>query len=296
MAASAAIIVAVCIVFTRESVTDWRTISIVRWRGLCFYSFKTGLLIAAAGSAAEGLSGFFGIHGDAEDARAKPSEFGDLAGAEILSQYVIGDRDGLFLLKGNGLETCGLDKAKIFVFLDGAGDATGIHFSGFLDLGGQGAFEDDVGNAEMASGFKDAVDFPEDAVFIGDEVEDAVGYDYVGDIRGNGHFFYVALTEFDVVVTELVSIGAGLIEHGGREVDTDDLTPFPGFGAGNKTIITGSGSQVDHYVAFFDLGELSGKATAQAQVSIGIITAQGTVIVCHNSMDLGGAASGTATR
>jgi hypothetical protein len=96
-------------------------------------------------------------------------------------------------------EAGGFDQVQVFLFLDGAGDAAGIHFGGLLDLFGQLADQDNIGNTEMTAGFEDAVYFLEDAVFVGDEVQHAIGDDDVGDVRGDGHFFDIALAEFDVV-------------------------------------------------------------------------------------------------
>src|ERR1700722_7824802 len=137
-------------------------------------------LLAALGSAT-GLCffGFLGVNGDAVDPRAGGFEGGDLASAKILAEYVVGNSDGFFLLKGDGLKSGVFDQVQVLVFLNGTGDATGVHFSGFADFRGQFADQDYIGNAEVAAGLQDAVYLLKDAVFVGDEVQDAVGDDDV---------------------------------------------------------------------------------------------------------------------
>jgi len=61
------------------------------------------------------------------------------------------------------------------------------------------ANQDNVGDAEVTAGFEDAVCLLEDAVFVGHQVQDAVGDDDISYVSRDGHFFYVALAKFDVV-------------------------------------------------------------------------------------------------
>jgi hypothetical protein len=146
----------------------------------------------------------------------------------------------------------------------------------------------------MTAGFEDAVHILEDAVFVGHKIEYAVGDDDVGDVSGDGHLLDVALPEFDVMIADFFSIGAGLIDHGGGEVDADDLAGLPDFGTGDKAIVPGAGSQVDDDVAFLDPGELCGQSATEPQVGVGVITFEGAVVVAHDVINVRGAASGAA--
>src|SRR5258708_4309230 len=207
---------------------------------------------------------------------------------------MVGNDDGLFFLKGDIFKAVDIDEFEVGFFPDGAGYATGIHFGGFLDLLGKSADQDDIGDAEMSSGFEDAEHFLDDAVFVGDEVEDAIADDDVGDVGGDGHFFDVALPEFYVVVAELFGVGAGFVDHGGGEVDADDFAGVSGFGPGDEAVVAGAGAQVDDDVAFFDFGELGGEAAAEAQVGVGVVAFEVAVVVGHDVVYFGGAAAGTA--
>ena len=53
----------------------------------------------------------------------------------------------------------------------------------------------------MTAGFEDTEDFLEDTKLVGNEVEDAIANDDIGGIRGDGHFFDIALAEFYVAET-----------------------------------------------------------------------------------------------
>jgi hypothetical protein len=254
------------------------------------------MLRATARGAAGGIIGFFTINGDAKDAGAGGAEGRNLFRAEVLGQNVVGDVDRFLFLQNDIFKAVDVEQLQVGLFLNGAGDTAGIHFGSLLDLRGQGTVENDVGYTEMASRFEDAVYFLDDAMFVGYEIEDTVGDDYVGDVACYGHFFNITLTEFDVVKAELISVLASLVDHGGSEINTDDLARFAGFGASDEGVVAGSGPQVDDDVAFLDASKLGRKAAAQAQVGVRIVAFEGAVIVGHNIGGFDGAAPGAAAR
>ena len=137
---------------------------------------KVVYLLATIRAAAGFLGdGFLGKDGNADDARSGGFKSGDPVGGEVLGQDIIWNGDDLFFLERDLSESCCFNEGQVVFRLDGPGDAAGIHFGGLLDLRGQIADQDNVGYAEMAAGFEDAMDFLEDAVFVWDEVQDSPG-------------------------------------------------------------------------------------------------------------------------
>src|SRR5579863_1220006 len=90
--------------------------------------------LATTRSTAGGVFGFFSVNRDTDDAVSGPPEIVDLFGAEIGTEYVVGNVDRLFLLHGNILKAGDIDQLEIGFFLDGTGDTARVHFGGFADL------------------------------------------------------------------------------------------------------------------------------------------------------------------
>ncbi len=90
------------------------------------------------------------------------------------------------------------------------------------------------------------MNFLEDSVFIGNQVEDTIGYDDIGGVCGDGYLFYIALTKFNVVEIEFFCVGPRLVDHGGGKVNADDLAGLAGLVASDEGVIAGAGTEVDH--------------------------------------------------
>src|ERR1700753_1355249 len=90
-----------------------------------------------------------GKDGDTVDAGAGLLKVPDLLRSKVLGQDVVGDGDGLFLLKGDTGKAGSLDQVQVFALLNSSGDTTGIHFGGLPDLKRKGTHQDNVGDAEV---------------------------------------------------------------------------------------------------------------------------------------------------
>ena len=99
--------------------------------------------------------------------------------------------------------------------------------------------------------------------FVGYEVHYAVTHHHVGEGVGQGHLLDVAMNEFDVGVAEGFGVFAGAVDHGGRHVEADDAARSARFGAGHKAVVSRPRTEIDHYVAGFDLGKLRRQAASQ---------------------------------
>src|SRR6185437_2640596 len=122
---------------------------------------------------------------------------------------VVGSRD----FERDVCEPCGFELVLIVRSLKGAGDATDPEEHavayGVRDV----TEEDHVGDGEAAAGAEDTKCFREDAVFIGGEIDNAVGDDDVDGTAGKGYGFDLAFEEFDVGDACLTLVFAREVQH-----------------------------------------------------------------------------------
>ncbi len=66
------------------------------------------------------------------------------------------------------------DRPEIILFHHGAGNAADIGLNGFFQRSGQPVQQDDVGDHQPAAWFENPEGLPEDPLFVGGEVDDAI--------------------------------------------------------------------------------------------------------------------------
>ena len=160
-------------------------------------------------------------------------------------------------------ESGGGEFGFIVRFFEGAGDAADPEFDVAFEFGGDFAADDDIADGEAAAGFEDAEGFAEDAVFVGGEVDDAVGNDDVDGVIGEGDVFDFALEEFDVLDAGFLLIVAGEGEHVVGHVETVGLAGGADAAGGEKDVDTAAGAEIENGFAGLELGEGGGVATAE---------------------------------
>ena len=83
-------------------------------------------------------------------------------------------------------EACGGEFGGVVGLFEGSSDAADPEEHGLADAIVEVATGDDVGDGEAAAGAQDTEGFGEDAVFVGGEIDDAVGEDDVDGVVGQG--------------------------------------------------------------------------------------------------------------
>src|ERR1039457_416235 len=120
----------------------------------------------------------------------------------------------------DGFEAGRVEFGDVFRIFEGACDAAYPQLDMPTHFGGNISRDDDIGDREPAAWFQYAEGFAQDAIFVGREVDHAIGNDDVDGIIGQGDILDLTLEEFDVVDAGFELVLAGQGEHFVGHVET----------------------------------------------------------------------------
>jgi len=121
-------------------------------------------------------------------------------------------------------------------------------------------FQDDIGELEPAAWFQDAVNFGEEPLLVGREVDSTVRDNHVEAIAGIRYGFTVNLFDLDIFVAGPAEIIPGPSHHLFGEVDSADPAGLADQPPGDNEVETGSAADIEDCFALFDGGDSKGVA------------------------------------
>src|ERR1017187_2962956 len=221
--------------------------------------------LRAARRAAAGFGG--GLHGADEGAHEFSVDFGgdglhvdarlgeELAG--VLDAVDAGGFDGDLVEAGGG------QLGALFVLFERAGNAADPEQDALAVFGKHLAFGDDVGNDQPAAGLEDAEGFGQNAVFVGGEVNDAIGNDDIHRVGGQGNVLDLAFEELDVVDAGLAFVFVSESQHFIGHVEAVGFAAGRHAPGGEQDVDAAAASEIEDRFAGLQFGQRGGVAAAQ---------------------------------
>src|SRR5580692_8957717 len=144
--------------------------------------------------------------------------------------------------------------AAVVVFFQGSGDATDPGQHALADLGQNFAAGHDVGDGETAARLEHAEGFTQNFIFVGGEIDYAVGNDDVDRIVGQRDVFDFTFQEFDIVDGGLAFVVVGEGQHFVGHVEAVGFACRPDAAGGEQHVDAAAGSEIEDGLAGVQLG------------------------------------------
>ena len=134
------------------------------------------------------------------------------------------------------------------------------------NFGGNVAADDDIGDGETSAGFENAEGLAQDAIFVGGEIDDAIGDDDVDRVVGQGNVFDFALEEFDVFDAGFALVLAGQREHLIGHVEAVGFAGGADAAGGEQDVDAAAGAEVEDRFAGVQFGQGGGVAAVRGRL------------------------------